>query len=423
MAFFRSIRSFWKALGPGLITGASDNDPSGIASYSIAGARTGFGLLWTLPFIIPFMVAIQEMSARIGALSACGLTGNIKRHYPTWILATVSGGIIGANVLNIGADIAGMTSAAQLLFPGLPTMLTATAFTLAIVGMIIWLRYATIVAIFKWLALSLLAYVGAFAIVRGDAYDMLVHTLLPALAWDRETVLVFFAILGTTISPYLYFWQSSEEAEEVREKNTRIRVCKFRPLSDNRLSIIELDTAIGMSFSNIVAYFIVALTGATLYSAGVRDVDSVAQIAEALRPLAGEYAYILFTLGLISSGFLAIPVLAGSAAYVLAEIFGWERSLDKPFSRARAFYIVLALSAFIGLIVPLGGISPVQALFYTAVLHAIVSPPLILLITHMASNKAIVGDHVSSPTIRGLALGTAWVMTITGILLIIPGIW
>ncbi|MEK7600587.1 MAG: divalent metal cation transporter [Patescibacteria group bacterium] len=423
MAFFRSIRSFWKALGPGLITGASDNDPSGIASYSIAGAKTGFGLLWALPFTIPFMIAIQEMSARIGALSACGLTGNIKRHYPTWLLAIVSGGIIGANVLNIGADIAGMTSAAQLLFPGLPTMLTATTLTLLIVGMIIWLRYATIVAIFKWLALSLLAYIGAFAIVQGDAYDMLVHTLLPALSWDRDTVLVFFAILGTTISPYLYFWQSSEEAEEVREKNTRIRVCKFRPLTDNRLNVIELDTVIGMSFSNVVAYFIVALTGATLYGAGARDVESIAQIAEALRPLAGEYAYVLFTLGLISSGFLAIPVLAGSAAYVLAEIFDWERSLDKPFSRARAFYIVLACSAFVGLIVPFGGISPVQALFYTAILHAIVSPPLILLITHMANNKAIVGDRVSSPTIRGLALGATWVMTITGILLIIPGIW
>ncbi len=408
------LKKFWRSLGPGLITGVSDDDPSGVAAYSIAGARTGYGMLWTLVFILPFMIALQEMSARIGALSGCGLAGNIKKHYPKLVLGIAAVGIIIANIFNIGADVAGMASAAGMLLPGVPEFVIAVTMSALILLAMVFLRYRQIVMVMKWLAFLMFSYVIAFFFVHVDVKSLLLNTLIPRLSFDRDTLLVFFAILGTTISPYLYFWQASEEAEELRDRNPRLRVCKFRAISPNRLRNIERDTWTGMIFSNFIAFFIIALTGATLYRAGVTDIETLLDAAEALRPLAGSYAYILFAVGIIGSGLLAIPVLAGSAAYVLAELFGWGGSLDKPFSKARQFYIVLTLSMLLGMLIPAFGISPVTALFWTALLHAVIAPPLILLVIHMANNPAIVGEHRSHPVFRALGYAAFGLLILAG---------
>lgn len=399
----------WKKLGPGLITGAADNDPSGIATYSIAGARFGFVSLWTLLYLLPFMIAIQSMCARIGALSGCGLAGNIRRHYPAWLLLLAAASLVAANIFNIGADVYGMAGAVNLIFPvGIQTM--AIIMSLGIMALVIVLRYRQIEMIFKWLALSLLLYGAALIVVHPDWGTILLRLVVPTIHFDREYIILLFAILGTTISPYLFFWQASQEAEEIRQDRPNLKVCKYRTVKKGVLTNIDRDTRIGMTASNTVSFCILALAASTLFIAGQGDIQTLQDAARALEPLAGPYAFWFFALGIIGSGLLAIPVLAGSAAYVVAEIMGWQASLDKPFNRARQFYIVMVAAVALGMLLPFIGITPVQALYLAALVNGLVAPLLVMLIIHMANNPAIVGEHRSSPLVHALGFATLFLL-------------
>jgi NRAMP (natural resistance-associated macrophage protein)-like metal ion transporter len=404
------IKHIWKSLGPGLITGASGNDPAGITAYSIAGARYGYVTLWVLLFILPFMIAIQEMSARIGAISGCGLAGNIKRHYPGWLLGLIATMIVLANTFNVGANIYGMAGALNLIIP-INVQALAVILSGIVLIMTIFLRYSQIVMVFKWLSLTLFAYVAAFFLISDIHWGQILrYTLIPFVHFDKSFLLLLFAVIGTTISPYLYFWQASEEAEDFRQHHPRAKVCKAHAISKSTLDRMEYDTKIGMIFSNVISFFVVALAAATIFHAGPGNIETLREAAEALKPLAGEYAYILFTLGILGVGLLAIPVLAGSAAYVLAELFNWRGSLDERFAKAKQFYFAIVLSVIIGLLIPFLGITPVQALFYTGVLNGLISPILILMVLHMASNPNIVGGHRSRPWVAHLGHASFFIM-------------
>ncbi|MCC6934331.1 MAG: divalent metal cation transporter [Candidatus Yanofskybacteria bacterium] len=408
---------FWRALGPGIITGAADNDPSGITTYSIAGARFGTAPLWILLYILPFMIAIQNMCARIGALSGCGLAGNIRRHYPAAMLAVVATALVAANVFNVGADIYGMAGALNLIIP-LDIRVLGVVMAIAIMVLVIALRYRQIESIFRWFALSLFVYGLALFLVSPDWVRILRSLLIPVWTNGSTFFLTLFAMLGTTISPYLFFWQASQEAEDVRQDHPAIRVCKFRAVRPGVLHQIELDTRIGMIASNLVSFFIVSLTASTIFAAGVSDISTLRDAAAALQPIAGEYAFILFALGVVGSGLLAIPVLAGSAAYVVAEFMGWPASLDKPFNRARQFYLVMVGAVAVGMLMPFIGITPVQALYWSAILNGMIAPPLIMLIIHMANNPNIVGPHRSSAPVHYLGVA-AMMLMLTGTLFVV----
>jgi NRAMP (natural resistance-associated macrophage protein)-like metal ion transporter len=408
------IKRFWESLGPGLITGAADNDPSGIATYSIAGARFGMAPLWLLLYMLPFMIAVQSMCARIGALSGCGLAANIKRHYAPWVLAIAAASLLAANIFNIGADIYGMAGALNLIIP-INIQLMAVVMAVIMIGLVIILRYRQIEKIFKWFALSLFVYGIALLFVHPNWPVILWHTIIPTFSSTRGYMLAVFAILGTTISPYLFFWQASEEAEEERRN---LRVCKYRMIQSSELRSIDRDTKIGMIASNVVSFCIISLTASTLFQAGTGNIETLREAAQALAPLAGPHAFLFFALGIISSGLLAIPVLAGSAAYVVAELMGWPASLDKPFNRARQFYLVMVASVVIGMLLPFIGISPVQALLWSAVINGLVAPLLIVLIVHMSRNPKIVGPHTSSLPMYALGLGALMLM-LTGTFFVI----
>lgn len=390
------LKKIWNSFGPGLITGASDDEPSAIATYSIAGAKFGYSMLWACIFTLPLMIAVQEMSARIGRLSNLGLAGNIKKHYPRWLLILIAILIVSVNTINVGADMAGMAQAVTLVTP-FNEKISAVAITFAILLLTILLPYKKIVTIFKWVALSLLSYVFASFTVNQDWPRILYHTLIPHPTFSKDYFLVLIAFFGTTISPYLFFWQANQEAEErVIEQCKPGRICRLKPVTSGELKSMKIDTRVGMIFSNLITFFIITLTASTLFRAGNLHIETLYDAAEALRPLAGNYAYLLFTVGIISSGFLAIPVLAGSAAYVIAEVSGWSEGLDRSFKKAKEFYCVLVASACIGLLIPLLGIHPVRALFFTSILYGIISPILIYIVIHMANNRRIVGRHINS---------------------------
>lgn len=407
------LKKLWKSFGPGVITGASDDDPSGIITYSVAGSKLGTSAVWTMLYILPLMIAVQKMSAKIGISSSCGLTGNIKRYYSKSLLVFISSLIIISNTFNIGANVFGMASAIEMFTPNSTTLLSWVIIGL-ILALIVVLPYRKIVTVFKWLAFSLFAYVIAGLLVISDWPQLMYQLIVPSISFDKESLMVLVAIFGTTISPYMAFWQASEEAEEKKlEAGSKgALVCEYKLVTKNELKRITNDTGIGMFFSNFIGFFIIALTGTVLFNAGIRDVDTIRGAAEALSPLAGDYAYILFTLGVISAGILAIPILAGSSAYVLSEIFNWKGSLDKPFSKAKEFYLVIIFSAFIGLIIPYLGISPVKALLWTSIIHGIVAPFLIATLIHMANNPAIVGPNVNNKRENSIAYLALFFMTL-----------
>ncbi|OGN03680.1 MAG: hypothetical protein A2655_03975 [Candidatus Yanofskybacteria bacterium RIFCSPHIGHO2_01_FULL_43_42] len=416
-----NLKKLWRSLGPGLITGASDDDPSGIITYSAAGARLGFSAVWTMLYTLPLMIVIQEMSARIGISSSCGLTGNIKKYYSRTLLFFISTLIIVSNTFNIGADVYGMASAIKLLTPQSTTLLS-WLIVLLILVLIIVLPYRKIVMIFKWLAISLFAYVVAGLMVIDNWPLILKQLLIPVLPFHKEGILMIVAIFGTTISPYLAFWQASEEAEEKKIHNNtdgKPLVCEYRIVTRNELRRTASDTRIGMFFSNFIGLFIIALTASVLFSAGINNIETVKDAAEALRPLAGDYAYVLFTLGIISAGLLAIPILAGSSAYVMSEIFGWSSGLDRPFSKAKGFYVVIIISTVVGMVIPYFGISAVKALIWTSIIHGIVAPFLIATLLHMANNPAIVGPNVNKKTSNAIGYLTLIVMSLAIIVLFI----
>jgi len=397
MQIENKLKKIWRSLGPGLITGASDDDPSAIITYSAAGAKMGPHALWAMFYVLPLMIAIQEMSARIGLSSSCGLAGNIKRHYPKAILFFMSFLIISANVFNIGANIFGMASATEILLPG-STIFFAWATVAVIIGLTIFLPYKKIVVVFKWLSVFLLSYVLAGFLAIDNWPELIKKMFLPSLSVNRDNIMLVLALLGTTISPYMAFWQASEEAEERRLGegiSKKYFVCRYHIVDAEQISRIFRDTRIGMFFSNFIGFFIIALAGSVLFNAGIKDVETIADVAKSLQPLAGDYTYILFAIGVIGSGLLAIPILAGSSAYVLSEIFDWKGSLNKTFSKAKAFYMVMIVSVALGLMIPYLGISPVQALLWTSIFHALITPFLIGMLIHMSNNPAIVGPNVS----------------------------
>jgi NRAMP (natural resistance-associated macrophage protein)-like metal ion transporter len=399
------LRNFLKLLGPGLITGASDDDPSGIATYSQAGAGFGLSLLWMSLITFPLMAAIQGMCARIGLVTSQGLTHTLKKHYPPVILYLMLIFSVPAIILNIGADIAGMGAVTNLLFPSVPSFVFSLLFTVILMAVIILYSYQKIARILKWLCLSILLYLIVPFLVKIDWKQVLLSTIIPHIELNKDFIEMVVAILGTTISPYLFFWQATMEAEDQGHKGKAIVVDK------RILSNMAADVNIGMFASNLVMLFIILTTGAVLFNAGVRDIQTVDQAAKALAPLAGKFSYLCFALGVIGTGFLAIPVLTGSLSYILAESFGWEEGLDKKFHEARAFYFVIILSLIIGLLINLMGISPMKALILTAILYGVTSPVMIAVIIHIGNNKIIMNDYTNNRFSNILGMITFILMT------------
>lgn len=392
----KKVRGFWRNLGPGLITGAADDDPSGIATYSQTGAAYGFQLLWLAGFTFPLMAMVQEMCARIGLTTGRGLAGNIRINYPKWVLYTCALLLFSANTLNIGADIGAMAKATQLLFPDWSFVLLTVGFTLFCMFLQIFTPYESYAKYLKYLVFVLLSYVATAFLVNIDIKDLLFHTVVPSITLSKEQLFLITGILGTTISPYLFFWQTSHEVEEeIAHGKTSIRLREAT--TDREIAKMRKDVWVGMFVSNLVMYFIIATCAAVLYANGIFEVATAADAAAALRPLAGEYAFLLFALGIVGMGLLAVPVLAGSAAYTVAESFNWKSGLYRQLHQARPFYGVIILSMLIGMGINFIGIDPIKMLIYSAVFNGLVAPIVLFLIVQMTSNSKVVKERVNSP--------------------------
>jgi len=382
-----TLQRFWKKLGPGLITGASDDDPSGIATYSQAGAQFGPKLLWTALFTYPLMVAVQEMCARIGMVTRHGLMGTIRRYYPRWLTTLILLLSFPAIVLNIGADIAGMGAVANLLVPAVPPFVFSVMISVLLTVLLVFWNYRKIATVLNWLCIALFSYLFIPFLTDTDWTEALTRTVIPDIDLDRGYFLALVAILGTTISPYLFFWQASMEVEEMQQRNLMV---------DKRIiSAMRTDVRGGMALTNVVFYFIILSTGTVLFRGGIHTINTVEEAAQALRPLAGDMAYVLFAAGIIGTGLLAIPVLAGSLSYMLAEAFGWKEGLDRKFHEAKGFYFTMIISIGLGLTINYFDISPIQALLWTAVLYGLTAPVLIGVILHICNNRRIMGDYVN----------------------------
>jgi NRAMP (natural resistance-associated macrophage protein)-like metal ion transporter len=399
--------SWLKKLGPGLITGAADDDPSGIATYSQAGAQFGFNLLWTVLFTYPLMVGIQVVSARIGRVSGHGLATNIRRHYPAWLLYGIVGLLLLANTINIGADVSAMGAASALIVGG-PAPLYAAVFGVVSLLLQIFIPYRRYVRILKWLTLVLLAYVATAFVVHIPWSQVVISTLAPHLSWKKETITTVVALFGTTISPYLFFWQASQEVEDQLADPHSQPLIKAPQQAKADLTRIRLDTCIGMGVSNLVAFFIILTTAVTLNLHGITDIQSSAQAASALRPIAGQFAFILFSAGIIGTGLLAIPVLAGSSAYAMAGAFKWKNSLELTPMKAKHFYGIIAISTLLGIGLGFTPIDPIKALYWSAVINGVIAVPIMVVMMLMAARREIMGKFVITKGLKGLGwLATA----------------
>ena len=388
--------SWLKKLGPGLITGAADDDPSGIATYSQAGAQFGFNMLWTVLFTYPLMVGIQVVSARIGRVSGHGLATNIRRHYPAWLLYGVVGLLLIANTINIAADVSAMGEALKLIVGG-PAQLYALAFGVMSLLLQVFIPYRRYVRILKWLTLALLAYVATAFVVHIPWSRVLVSALAPHMSWKSEYITTVVAVFGTTISPYLFFWQASQEVENQLADPRAQPLIRAPDQAKANLRRIKIDTYVGMGFSNLVAFFIILITAMTLNLHGITDIQTSAQAATALRPIAGEFAFMLFSAGIIGTGLLAIPVLAGSSAYAMAGVFEWKNSLERTPMRAKQFYGVIAISTVIGIALGFTSIDPIKALYWSAVINGVISVPIMVVMMLMAVHPEIMGKFVITP--------------------------
>ena len=402
-------KPWWKSLGPGLITGAADDDPSGIGTYSVTGAQFGYGLLWLVPVCIPLMIAVQEMCGRVGVVTGEGLAAVIKAHYPRWLLFGTVTLLIGANVINIYADLNVMAASAQMLFHGafVVWLVLLTAVTVALQ---ILVPYRVYVRFLKWLCLTLLAYVvvALMPAVHNDWGQIAHHFFVPSWSWKPEFLMTVVGFLGTTISPYLFFWQAGEQVEEeIREGYAVAPGARIKRASAEEIRALRNDTVIGMVASQVVTFFIVICTAATLHAKGVTDISTAQDAARALLPL-GPAAYWLFTLGILGTGMLAIPTLAGSVAYAVSETFGWRYGLYRRFRRARGFYLTIAAAIVVGSLLNfVKSIHPVKALLYSAVLNGIVAVPLIVVLLLICNNRQIFGDRCNRPisnVLGGLAV-------------------
>ena len=388
-------RRLWRSLGPGLVTGASDDDPSGIATYSQAGAAFGLATLWTALLTFPLMAAMQEMCARIGLVTARGLAGTLRQYYPRWVLYGLLGFTFPAIVLNIGADLEGMGAVAHMLVPQVPTFVFSVAFTGLLIAAIIFYSYQKLAAILKWLCCVLLLYFVVPFLVHLDWGEVIRRTFIPTIYFNKSFAAMLVAILGTTISPYLFFWQADMEAEEIQHLRTANGHARPVVVNKHRLGNMQVDVNFGMFISNLVMFFIILTTGVVLYSAGIRQIDTVEQAALALKPLAGKSAYLLFAGGVIGTGLLAIPVLAGALSYAMAETFGWRSGLDRKFRQAPGFYLTMLVSLVAGLLLHSLGIGPIQALLYTAILYGLTAPVMIGIVLHLANNRRVMGKFTN----------------------------
>lgn len=414
----KKVHGYWANLGPGIVTGAADDDPSGIATYSQAGAAYGYNLLWLAAFTFPLMAVVQEMCARIGLTTGRGLAGNIRINYPRWVLYTCAFALLGANTLNIGADIGAMAKATQLVWPNIGFPLLVIVFTFFTLLLQILTPYERYAKYLKYLVLVLLSYIVTAFIVQIDFKTLAVKGLIPTLTFSKNQFFLITAILGTTISPYLFFWQTSHEIEEeiehgktsirLREGTTNVEIRKMR-----------VDVWSGMFISNLVMFFIIATCAAVLFSHGITDIKSAEDAAAALKPLAGQNAFILFALGIVGMGLLAVPVLAGSAAYTIAESFKWKSGLYRTLSQARAFYGVIIISMMIGLLINFLGIDPIKMLIASAVVNGLVAPIILFLIVRMASNSRVVKERVSHPIIAALGWLITGIMVLSGVATIV----
>jgi len=397
---------FLKALGPGLITGASDDDPSGIGTYSQAGAQLGFGISWTMLFSYPLMVAIQEISARLGRTTGRGVGGNICRHYPKPLVHSIVALLLVANTINLGADLGAMGDAAKLLIGG-RSEVYVVGFGLFCVGAQIFLQYARYVQVLKWLTLTLFAYVAALAVVNVPWREALLGVFIPSITWSSDFFTTLVAIAGTTISPYLFFWQAAQEAEDVRIEPEREPLRWARWQAPAAFARIRADTAMGMGFSNVIAIAIMITTAATLNTDGVTSIETSSQAAEALRPIAGDFAYLIFALGIIGTGLLGVPVLAGSAAYAIGEAWRAPVGLTREPHEALTFYATLCVATLVGIGLNFTPISPIKALYWSAVINGVVAVPIMVILMMMTAQSNIMGEF----TIGGWLRVLGWIAT------------
>jgi NRAMP (natural resistance-associated macrophage protein)-like metal ion transporter len=399
-------RGLLALLGPGLITGASDDDPSGIATYSQAGAQFGYSMIWVMLFTWPLMAAIQEISARIGRVTGHGIAGNIRRYYSPWLLRGIIALLLAANIINLGADLGAMGEALRLLISG-PPGLYVIAFAVGCALLEIFVRYERYVSILKWTSVSLFAYV-ATALVVDVPWGRVAHNLVvPTLSWDKDYLVAIVAVLGTTITPYCFFWQSSQEAEDERVDPAAHALIDAPEEARSEINRIRIDTYLGMGFSNVISLFIIITTAATLNAHGITEIQTSSQAAEALRPIAGVFTFALFAAGIIGIGVLSVPVLAGSAAYALGEALDWPTGLDRSPLDAKAFYGAIAAATLVGVLINFVHVDPIKALFWSAVINGVVAVPLMAVIMLMAMQRQVMGAF----TLPRLLWAMGWLST------------
>jgi NRAMP (natural resistance-associated macrophage protein)-like metal ion transporter len=388
------LKRLLKVLGPGLITGASDDDPSGIGTYSVTGAQFGYALLWTAPWCFPLMAGVQYICAKLGMVSGRGLAGVLRHHYPRWVLYPAVFLLVVANTINAGADIGAIAAAINLVAP-IPIGWMIVPIAMAIVALQFLGSYKLIAGTFKWLCIALFAYIGAGILARPDLGQVLRATVIPTIQFDVNFITTLVAILGTTISPYLFFWQASQEVEEEIQLGRHSHWARVGA-TDRELKYRAWDVNIGMGIAIVVMYFIMLATGATLHAAGQTNIQSASDAAVALRPFAGDLAGLLLAVGLIGTGVLAVPILTGSAAYAICEAVGWRYGLDEKPGRAKQFYAVIAVASLVGMAINFLGVNPIDALFYTAVINGLLAPPLLVLIMLASNNRTIMQDRVNN---------------------------
>jgi NRAMP (natural resistance-associated macrophage protein)-like metal ion transporter len=414
---FGGVKRFLKVLGPGLVTGASDDDPSGIGTYAIAGASFGFTTLWMALITLPMMSSVQFMCAKIGMVTGRGLAGVLKTHYSRPLVYASVFSLVIANSINAGADIGAIAAGINLLAP-MPVWLLIVPIALSIIALQVWGSYRFIANVFKWLTLALFAYVVSAFFCKPDLGQVLRATLIPSFPWNRAFLALTVGILGTTISPYMFFWQSNQEVEEEIAAG-RKTLAQRKGATDAELKYAALDVNLGMLVSNLVMYFIILSTAATLFKAGKTEIQGAAEAAQALRPLAGRAAEALLALGLIGTGFLAVPILTGSSAYAVAEAFGWKHGFDKHPEHAKEFYWLIAGSTLLGMFINFVGINPMKALFATAVINGFLAPPLLFLILKVSNDRAIMGKRVNGKLLNVAGWATAALMSAAAIALVV----
>lgn len=409
---------FLKILGPGITVGASDDDPSGIGTYAVAGATLGYGTLWLAPLTIPLMSAVQYIAAKVGLVTGEGLSANLRRHYPRWLVYSVAGLLVIANTINAGADIGAIGASINLLAPRVPIAALVIPVGLGLLALQVWGSYRLIAAIFKWLTLALFAYVAASFFAHPDWSSVLRHTFVPEFSLKAAYLTTLVAILGTTISPYMLFWQAAQEVEEdIALGRTQLARRKGTTVREKRYALIDI--VVGMLFSNVVMYFIILTTGATLFVSGQHHIATAADAAKALVPMAGRWAEWLLAAGMIGAGALAIPILTASSAYALSGAFGWEQGLSKYPGRAPQFYWIIVASTLVGIEINFIGISPVDALYWTAVINGLLAPFVLFVLMLVTGNRKVMGDSINGPLTSILGWMTTALMTAAAAALVI----